>query len=154
MDKHTERKALLIALALNAVWINASEIFRYFVFVMPMMREAFGMVPGIAPMDLPVFLLWGVWDTILICAVTGFGWLVFDRFGAGVRVALFAGTAVWMSVFGILWLGLWNMGLATGAILMVALPLAWVEMVVAALIVRWVRGRAGQGAARSLSTSA
>ena len=33
--------ALALALVANAVWINASEIFRYFAFVMPMMREAF-----------------------------------------------------------------------------------------------------------------
>lgn len=33
-------RALLLILLVNAPWINASEVFRYFVFVMPMMRAA------------------------------------------------------------------------------------------------------------------
>lgn len=136
MTDNPHRAGLLTALAINAIWINASEIFRYFVFVMPMMREAFSTVPGIAPMNVPVFLSWGIWDLLLISAATGFTWLVLDRFGATWRVAIGAGTMVWAAIFGILWLGLWNMNLATPAILAVALPLAWVEMVIAALIVR------------------
>ncbi len=32
-----------VALIVNFVWINAPEVFRYFAFVMPMMREAFPM---------------------------------------------------------------------------------------------------------------
>lgn len=131
------------ALALNFVWINASEVFRYFVFVMPMMRAAFPDMPEIAPMNLRVFLVWGVWDAILVIVATGFVWLALDRFGDGVRAALLAGTALWIAVFGVLWLALLNMNLATVSILAVALPLSWLEMVVAALIVRWRRIRAG-----------
>ena len=36
-----------------SIWINVSEIFRYFVFVMPM-------VPDVAPVNLSVFLIWGL----------------------------------------------------------------------------------------------
>lgn len=121
----------------NAVWINASEVFRYFVFVMPMMREAFPQVEGIAPMNLPVFAIWGAWDAILVLVVTGFVFLFLDRFGNGLLQAIVAGTLIWTAIFVILWLGLFNMNIATGAILAVALPLSWIEMVVAALIVKW-----------------
>ena len=121
----------------NAVWINASEVFRYFVFVMPMMREAFPQVEGIAPMNLPVFAIWGAWDTILVLAVTGFVFLFLDRFGNGLLQAIIAGSLIWTAIFVILWLGLFNMNIATGAILAIALPLSWLEMVVAALIVNW-----------------
>ena len=129
-------RGLLLALGANALWINASEVFRYFVFVMPMMREAFPMVDGVAPMSLSVFLIWGLWDTVLVVSATLIPWLILTRFGPTVRNALAAGSFTWATVFVILWLGLWNMNLATPAILAVALPLAWVEMVVAALIVR------------------
>ncbi len=149
MPDSTLRSALLMALALNTIWINASEVFRYFVFVMPMMRDAFEAVPDIAPMNLPVFLSWGVWDMMLICAVTGFTWLMFDRFGLGLRIALLSGSLVWAAIFGILWLGLWNMNLSSPAILAVALPLAWVEMVIAALIVLWAMHRVGIASART-----
>ncbi|MEM7641044.1 MAG: hypothetical protein AAF366_00785 [Pseudomonadota bacterium] len=130
-------RAFWVALGLNAVWINLSEVVRYFAFVMPMMRAAFPMVPDVAPMTLPVFLVWGLWDTILVVSVTAMSWLAVERFGATVTVALAAGSFAWMSIFVILWLGLFNMNLATGPILAVALPLAWLEMAVAALIVRW-----------------
>lgn len=130
-------RALLIAGAANFIWINLSEIARYFLFIMPMMREAFPTVPDIAPMNLPIFLSWGLWDTLLIVSATLLPWLFFERFGPSRVTALMAGSFVWMTVFGILWLGLLNMNLATAEILTVALPLAWLEMIVAALIVRW-----------------
>ena len=122
------------ALIVNFVWINASEIFRYFAFVMPMMREAFPMVPNIAPMNFPVFMIWGVWDTILVLTATLLPWAAMKVFGASAFRAVLYGTGVWMSVFVILWLGLYNMNMATTAVLAIALPLAWVEMVVAALV--------------------
>ena len=130
-------KALLIGIAINAVWINASEVFRYFTFVMPMMRESFPQIENIAPMNLAVFAIWGLWDTVLLLAVCGFVWLFLERFGVGAGKAMLAGTLIWLAIFGILWLGLWNMNLATGKVLAFALPLSWLELVIAALIVNW-----------------
>ena len=125
----------MLAVVVNAIWINLSEVFRYFAFVMPMMRTALPGVENAAPMDLGVFMIWGVWDTILVFGITGFSWLFLDRFGFGTRNAIAAGTLFWLSVFVILWLGLFNMNLATPKIVAVALPLALVEMLVAAVIV-------------------
>ncbi len=129
-------KAFWFAVLANTVWINASEIFRYFVFVMPMMRDAFPGIDNIAPMNIAVFLSWGVWDTILVLVVTLSVWVVIDRFGTSFRTVLGAATGLWLGIFAILWLGLFNMNLATVGIVLVALPLAWIEMAVAALIVR------------------
>ena len=130
-----------MALIVNFIWINASEVFRYFAFVMPMMREALPMVPGVAPMSLPVFMIWGVWDTILVLTATLLPWMAMRVFGASTLRAVLYGTGVWMAVFVILWLGLYNMNLATVVVLAVALPMAWVEMVVAALVVWWFTAR-------------
>lgn len=132
---------LTLALIVNFIWINASEVFRYFAFVMPMMREAFPMVPNVAPMNLPVFMIWGVWDTILVLTATLLPWMTMKVFGASALRAVLYGTGVWMSVFMILWLGLYNMNMATVGVLAVALPMAWVETVVAALIVWWFTAR-------------
>jgi hypothetical protein len=129
------------AFTVNFIFINLSEVFRYFVFVMPMMRETLPTVPNVAPMNLSVFLIWGVWDTILVLASTFLIWLMLDRFGASLRSALLAGTAVWGTIFVILWVALLNMNLATAPILAIALPLAWFEMTVAALVVRWAMRR-------------
>ena len=129
-------RAFLFALLVNTVWINASEVFRYFVFVMPMMREALPEVGNVAPMDFVVFASWGVWDTILVIVATSSIWVMYDRFGSELRIALLAATGLWLGIFAILWLGLYNMNLATLEIILIALPLAWLEMFVAALIVR------------------
>jgi hypothetical protein len=130
-------RAFIRTMLVNTVWINASEILRYFLVVRCLMREALPQVTDVVPMNLPVFAIWGVWDTILVACVTGFVWIYLERFGGGVRNAIVAGSLFWIGVFVILWVGILNMNLATAHVLVVALPLAWVEMVVAALIVNW-----------------
>jgi membrane-associated protease RseP (regulator of RpoE activity) len=132
-----DMRGLAAAIGLNLVWVNISEVFRYFAFVMPMMRESLAMVPDVAPMNVPVFLIWGIWDTIVILAITAGAWLCFERFGYSRKIAVLAGTSVWLAIFVVLWLGLLNMNLATIGVLLVALPLAWLEMVVAALVTLW-----------------
>ena len=131
------RNPFVLALALNFLWINASEVFRYFLFVMPMTRDALPMLPDVAPMSVPVFLVWGLWDTILTIAVTTIAWLAFRTFGPTIRTAILAATGIWLTIFGLFWIATWNMNLTTLTIVLTALPLAWVEMVAAALIVRW-----------------
>lgn len=131
------RKRFGLAILLNLIWINASEVFRYFLFVMPMMREAFPMLPEIAPMSIPVFLVWGIWDTILVVSACSIAWIALEKFGTQMRVVLTTATAIWATIFVILWLGLFNMNLATYSILLVALPMAWLEMFVSVLIVRF-----------------
>ena len=135
--KPIDGRAFGAAVLINLLWVNASEVFRYFVLIMPMMRAAFPETAGVAPMDWGVFLIWGLWDAVLVLAITGFVWLFLDRFGAGLSQAIAAASLFWLAVFGILWVGIFNMGLAPWPVLAVALPLAWLEMAVAALIVRW-----------------
>ncbi|MEM8540250.1 MAG: hypothetical protein AAGF25_04770 [Pseudomonadota bacterium] len=130
-----------IAIGLNMVWINLSEVFRYFAFVMPMMRDAFPMLPSVAPMNIPVFLIWGIWDTILVVSVCAIAWLSLTKFGTTMLMVLLTATGIWASIFVILWLGLFNMNLASPSIVLVALPLAWLEMFVAVIIVRWAMMR-------------
>lgn len=136
-DWMKNKHILVPVLLANLLWINASEIFRYFAFVMPMMRETLSMVPDVAPMSLSIFLIWGAWDTILLLVVTFFCWVYLDRYGATMRNAVFVGTILWCAIFVIFWIACLNMNLAAPKILVTALPLAWIEMVVAALIVRW-----------------
>jgi hypothetical protein len=127
-------RAFWVALTINVVWINASEIFRYFVFIMPMMRDLLPQVPN---MNVTVFLIWGVWDTIIVVAATTFSWFFLDRFGRDWRMAFLAGTTLWITAFLILWLALFNMSLASINVLAIALPLSWFELIVAAQIVNW-----------------
>ena len=136
-------RSFWIVFLLLAVWINASEVFRYFVFILPMIRETLQVVPNVAPINIPIFISWMIWDTVLIVSVLGFVWMFLDRFGDGWQNGILAGTLVWAAIFGLLWLGLFNMNLATSSILAIALPLSWLELAVAALMVNWGRHQFG-----------
>jgi hypothetical protein len=125
-------RAFVLTCVVTSLWVNASEVFRYFVFVMPMMRSALSAaVPGVAPMDLPVFLVWSAWDTVLVLVSVLFYWLYAQQFGANPKSVLVAGTLNWLFLFVLLWVGVMNMGLAQVSLLAIALPLAWLECVVA-----------------------
>ena len=130
-------RAFWEALGLNLVWMNISEVVRWFLIVKPMVKADFAMVPGITPGTPLIGALWTVWDVLLIAVTTLICWLTVERLGPGKWSTLAAGTLVWLAVFVLLWLGAYNMGLATPRILYAALPLAWLELVLAALLVSW-----------------
>ncbi len=127
-------RAFALTCLIVTLWINASEIFRYFIFVMPMIRQTLQMVPDIAPMNVPVFFLWGLWDSILTIVSVWFYWLHMERFGGSLKTALISGTTSWLFLFVLFWIAMFNMGLSTLETPAIALPLAWLEMVVAGFI--------------------
>jgi len=133
---------LKIAFALNFLWINLSEVARYFWVVRPKLQQTFPDQPDIGAMDPAIFAIWGLWDLILILAATGFYWLWLERFGTHWRQVALASTAFSVTIFGLIWLGIANMGLAPIDLLWIALPLAWIEQVIACGIVAWALGRA------------
>jgi hypothetical protein len=90
---------------------------------------------------LQTFASWSVWDSWLIVAATGFYWLYMNWVGRGIRQALVSATLLTVTVFGLIWLGVVNMGFVPARFIWIAVPLAWIEQVVAAMIVRWAIGR-------------
>ena len=130
-------KAFWLTCLVVSVWVNASEVFRYFAFVMPTLRSTLSMVPNVAPMNLGVFLIWGAWDSLLVVMTVLTYWLWSAQFGAGLRSVLVAGTLSWLFFFVLFWVGLLNMRLAEWGLLALALPLAWFELVVASAIAEW-----------------
>ncbi len=125
------------AFFIASLWIHASEHFRYMLFVRPMLQNSLGMVPGVAPMNLPVFFSWGVWNTMLAAMTTLYFWFYSQVFGASLRSAVISGTLSWLCSFVFFWHAFANLGLATFADLWVEPPMSWVELVVASLIARW-----------------
>lgn len=137
MSEITEHRPIIsrgfwLALAANFVWINISEVWRYLYVVRPMLLEEKAGLSSVAPFDLATFAIWGVWDTLLIASSTAFFWMWFSLRGAGWQQALLAATAYAATIFGLLWIGVANMGLASFEFLWIATPLAWAEMVIAA----------------------
>lgn len=114
---------------------------RYVAVVQPLTRAALPAEARAAPMDPSVAALWGLWDMLLVIAATFFVWLYLERFGRGLWRALTAATAMWAGVFVIFWVAVVNMNLLPWSVAAWALPLAWVEMAVAAAIVHWGMAR-------------
>ena len=135
-------KKFILTTLVVSIWINLSEVFRYFAIVMPKTREYLSIVSGVAPMDWGVFAIWGVWDTILTALVVFVYWLVAQRFGNNLRSVVLAGTTSWMFFFLLFWVGMVNMALSSVSLVAIALPLAWLEMVVASFIASKLYARA------------
>lgn len=129
--------AYVVIVFVVSMWIHASENVRYFLFVRPMLRDSLSMVPDVAPMNLPVFISWGVWDTMLAAMTVLYYWLYSRVFGASLRSAIIAGTLSWLSSFVFFWHAFANLNLATFADLLVEPPLSWIELVVASVIARY-----------------
>jgi len=138
--KQLSVKQFFIITLITSIWINASEVFRYFVFVKPRVQAFFDHQPGIAEMDIGIFAIWGVWDTLLTAVLVMTFWMVAQTFGNNGRSVFTGGTLVWATVFVIFWVATANMGLCNWSILLITLPLSWIEMIVGA----WIAGRCFQ----------
>lgn len=127
-------KSFITITLITSIWINISEVFRYFVFVMPSVQSFFDYKSGIAEMDIQIFAIWGFWDTLLTAVLVFMYWLYANSFGSSIKSAILSGTLVWAAVFVIFWIATANMGLSDWNILWITLPLSWLEMVVGAWI--------------------
>jgi hypothetical protein len=127
-------KQFIMTALIVSIWINISEVFRYFVIVKPMLAEYLSILPGVLPMNWMVYVIWGVWDVILTALVVFVYWLVAQRFDNNLMSTVIAATTSWALFFLLFWLGMVNMALSSVSIALIALPLAWLEMVVACLI--------------------
>jgi hypothetical protein len=119
---------------LTSIWVNISEVFRYFVIVRPIMQEHLSAIPNVLPMDWGIFSIWGVWDTILTIGIVFIAWLCNQVYGKSTRTIIIAGTTSWAMFFLLFWVGLVNMTLSKIGLLAYTLPLSWIETTVGAWI--------------------
>lgn len=133
MQQFNRRQFIFITL-ITSIWINASEIFRYFLFVMERTKSFFPNKEGIAEMNIIIFSIWGIWDTILTAIIVYIFWLYASVFGNTMRSIFISGTLVWIAVFVIFWVATANMGLAHWNILFITLPMSWFELIVGSWI--------------------
>lgn len=139
LKKHNPniQKTFWLALGLNFIWINTSEVARYFGLIKPMLHDSFPEAEHIAVVSPAIFASWMLWDSILIIAATSFFWMSVQQFGASIKTILLSSLGFTITVFGLIWLGVANMGLAPIDFLWAALPLAWYEQFIAAYVVYW-----------------
>jgi len=125
-------KQFIIITLIVSIWINLSEVFRYFVLVMPRTKAFFNDRSGLAQMDWGIFTIWGIWDTLLTALLVYVFWLHQRWLGNNLKAVLASANLAWLAVFVIFWVASANMGLASWNILWITLPLSWIEMFVGA----------------------
>lgn len=133
--RYPSLKRFVVVVLLTSIWINVSEVFRYFVIVRPETQAALGAIPNVADMNWGVFAIWGVWDTVLtvFVVVIAWLWLRVTPTDSQRKRAIASGSIAWL-LFLLFWVAQANMGLARWAFVPIPLALSWVEMVVGSFI--------------------
>ncbi len=127
-------KQFIIVTLITSLWVQASEIFRYFVLVIPRVKTFWNDLGTIAHMDILIFLIWGVWGTVLTGMVVYFFWLYAQVYGNNRKSIWISGILSWMFFFVLFWIGAANMGYSDWSILWITLPLSLIELIVASWI--------------------
>ncbi len=124
----------LIITLLTSLWVQTSEVFRYLVIVRPEMQEHLSTVPDVANMTIPIFLIWGLWGTLLTGLMVFLFWLCAQAFGNTRKTIVVSGTISWCFFFVLFWIGMANMNLSAWGFAIVVLPLALIETLIASFI--------------------
>lgn len=124
----------MIVILLVSIWVNISEVFRYFLLVRPEMQSFLDQQEGIAQMSWSILAIWGLWDMLLTALIVAIFWLCATVFDNSWRTIFTSGTLTWLAIFVMFWVATANSGLADWRMLWVVLPLSWLEMIVAAFI--------------------
>ncbi len=135
MKKEFVVKDFIVITIISSLWVNVSEVFRYFVLVRPEMHEYLSVVPNVADMNWGIFAVWGLWDTLLTALYVFLFWLCAQAFGNNLRTVLISGFISWCFFFLLFWVGMANMNLSSWGYLLIVLPLALLETIVAAFII-------------------
>ena len=133
--RYPSLKRFVVDVLLTSIWINVSEVFRYFVIVRPETQAALGAIPNVADMNWGIFAIWGGWYTVLtvFVVVIAWLWLRVTPTDSQRKRAIASGSIAWL-LFLLFWVAQANMGLARWAFVPIPLALSWVEMVVGSFI--------------------
>jgi len=123
-------KIFLKVVLITSIWVNVSEVFRYFLIVMPNVKSYWNNLETVANMNWGIFCIWGIWDTILTAMTVFLYWLFTQRFGYNLCSIIISATLSWV-FFLLYWIVSANMGYSEWSILWIILPLALIEMIIA-----------------------
>jgi hypothetical protein len=119
---------------ITSIWVNISEVFRYFVIVVPALKKHLAALSDFAPVNWGVVLVWGVWDTVLTAGIVFITWLCYKVYGKSTKTIFIAGVTSWAMFFLLYWVGMANMNLTKVDLLAYTLPLSLLETIVGAWI--------------------
>lgn len=135
MNKKFVVKDFILITLIVSLWVNASELVRYFGYVRPQMQEYFSYIPQMGKIwDIQILAVWGFWDTLITALYVFLFWLCAQAFGNNRKAIVISGVMSWSFVFVLYWVATANMFLSEWSTLFVVLPLALLETLVASYI--------------------
>ncbi len=134
LDSSFSTRQFTKVVLITSIWINASEVFRYFLLVMPRVKAYWNDLESVAQMNMGIFAIWGIWDTILTALIVFSFWLFSRVYGNNLRSVFISGILSWVFFFVLYWVGAANMGYSDWSMLGITLPLSLFEVVVANVI--------------------
>lgn len=135
MNKKFVVKDFIVITLITSLWVNVSELVRYFGYVRPQMQEYFPFIPEMGKIwDVQILAVWTFWDVLITVLYVFLFWLCAQVYGNNRKAIIISGVMSWAFVFVLYWLATANMFLAEWSTLLVVLPLALVETIVASYI--------------------
>ncbi len=147
MKKEFILKEFILIALITSIWVNASELVRYFSYVRPKMQAFFPYIPEMGKiLDIQILAVWGFWDSLITVLYVFLFWLCAQVFGNTWKSIVISGVMSWAFFFVLYWVGTANMLLADWSDLLVVLPMALLETLVASYIAsRLYLRQSGQG---------
>lgn len=135
MKKTFVFKEFTLITLITSIWVNISELVRYFGYVRPKMQDFFPYIPEMGKIwDIQILAVWGIWDTLITALYVFLFWLCAQVFGNNKKSIIISGVMSWAFFFVLYWVASANMFLAEWSNLLVVLPMALLETLVASYI--------------------
>lgn len=148
MKKYFILKDFVLVSMVTSIWVNISELVRYFGYVRPKMQAFFSHPQMGKIWDIQILAVWGFWDSLITCLYVFLFWLCAQVFGNSSKAIVISGVMSWCFVFVLYWVASANMFLAEWSNLLVVLPMALLETLVASFIASRLYMRQYDGAIR------
>lgn len=137
MNKQFQLKQFVIITLITSIWIHISETVRALLVAFPRMTAFFGdriEIIGPENFTLSHALIWGCWDMLLTATLVFILWLCAQVFGNSLKSIVISGTVTCFATIGVFWIATVNTGLGDWSTAFLLLPLAWIELLIGALI--------------------
>ena len=100
MNKRFILKDFIIITLITSIWVNISELIRYFAYVRPEMIEYFPSIQNMGEIwNFQILLVWGFFDTLLVVLYVFLFWLSAQVFGNNRKSILISGFMSWSFFF-------------------------------------------------------
>jgi hypothetical protein len=119
---------------LTSIWQQVSQFMRYWFVVKKEMQTNISCMPDVAIINVPIFIIWGLWVTLITMLIVFLHYLFTEKFGKSTFSIFATGTIAWSFFYVLFWVGMAQMNLARWQFVPYILVLAWIETIITVFI--------------------